>query len=338
MKENGEVLGLKDLTCGSDIELYSRVVRVASMDAYTRKFYVNSGIDPGDDIAVPVDRFTSSRNRAAERRPIPLDVIREKALVNILFGGHDINRKTKQYLDYDGKVLRFFCYWDDASDSGFKHFFELHWFLADDTVELVEVFERTESCAAARSVFLKRGLPSLYGARISTKDLRTGSIITLADRGIFLYDCDSFTREYYLSEFCLEQVKISIERNQISQSGPLPEELRLVPRRPRTDPSKLDKAGITLRFEARLVDGDSRRKFIVGFFPVDDSIAVWECPVRNSGIMAGKFAERGQKLRPDGSIYKLADLSVGARVVVSATVFEILACDEFTRGWICTHS
>lgn len=337
LKADGELLGLKDLTCGKDIELYSRVVRVASMDEYTRQFYLNSNIEPGVELPVPVDPFTSARIRASEKRPLPADVIREKALVNIMFGGHEINRKTKQYLEKDGKVLRFYCYWDDPSDDGYRHFFELHWFLADDTLELVEVFERTDSCAAARAVFLKRGSPSMFGSSVSCSSLRTGSMITISERSLFLFDCDPFTRDYYVQELGAAQEAVFVKRAEGRQAVLVPEELRLIPRRPRTDPSKLDKAGVTLRFEARLLQGDSRRKFTIGFYPMDESLAVWEIPVRNSGIVAGKFAERSKKLKPDGNHYRLADLCVGAQIVVSATVFEISACDEFTLGWIRDH-
>ena len=46
----------------------------------------------------------------------------------------------KQFLDHDRHVLRFFCYWDD-SDSMFgdPRQMVLHYFLADDTIEIREV-------------------------------------------------------------------------------------------------------------------------------------------------------------------------------------------------------
>lgn len=46
----------------------------------------------------------------------------------------------KQFLDYDRNVLRFFCIWDDT-ESVFVELRELilHYFLADDTIEIREV-------------------------------------------------------------------------------------------------------------------------------------------------------------------------------------------------------
>jgi len=44
----------------------------------------------------------------------------------------------KQFLEHDRKVLRFYCYWDDT-ESMFGNLREmvLHYFLADDTMEIV---------------------------------------------------------------------------------------------------------------------------------------------------------------------------------------------------------
>lgn len=45
----------------------------------------------------------------------------------------------KQFLDYDRKVLRFFCFWDDAENPyGDPRELTLHYFLADDTIEIRE--------------------------------------------------------------------------------------------------------------------------------------------------------------------------------------------------------
>jgi DUF1126 PH-like domain len=43
-------------------------------------------------------------------------------------------------------------------------------------------------------------------------------------------------------------------------------------------------------------DGD--RQFVVSYFMNDDTISVFEPPVRNSGVIGGKFLERGTKYKP----------------------------------------
>lgn len=46
----------------------------------------------------------------------------------------------KQFLDHDRKVLRFNCYWDDTESMfGDPRELILHYFLADDTMEIYEV-------------------------------------------------------------------------------------------------------------------------------------------------------------------------------------------------------
>ena len=78
---------------------------------------------------------------------------------------------------------------------------------------------------------------------------------------------------------------------------------------------------------------DKNSKLVIGFYPVDDSIAVWEITMRNSGIIAGKFAERGFKKSPDGNRYTLNSLYEGASVTVSGIEFEIMSPDEFTKKY-----
>jgi hypothetical protein len=62
----------------------------------------------------------------------------------------------RQFLEYDGKVLRFFCLWDDsASLFGDHRELILHYFLSDDTIEIKELLHHN-SGRDAMSVFLRR--------------------------------------------------------------------------------------------------------------------------------------------------------------------------------------
>lgn len=46
----------------------------------------------------------------------------------------------KQFLDHDRHVLRFYCYWDDTESMfGDPREMVLHYFLADDTIEIREI-------------------------------------------------------------------------------------------------------------------------------------------------------------------------------------------------------
>lgn len=62
----------------------------------------------------------------------------------------------KRFLQYDGKVLRFFCLWDDSSSLfGDRREFVLHYFLSDDTIEIRELLP-LNSGRDAMSSFLRR--------------------------------------------------------------------------------------------------------------------------------------------------------------------------------------
>lgn len=63
----------------------------------------------------------------------------------------------KQFLDHDRHVLRFFCYWDDTDNMfGDPREMVLHYFLADDTIEIREVIPANSGRDAA-PMFLRRG-------------------------------------------------------------------------------------------------------------------------------------------------------------------------------------
>lgn len=45
------------------------------------------------------------------------------------------------------------------------------------------------------------------------------------------------------------------------------------------------------------------RRFTISYFLSDDTILVFEPPQRNSGIIGGKFLERGRVKKPEGGYY-----------------------------------
>lgn len=50
-------------------------------------------------------------------------------------------------------------------------------------------------------------------------------------------------------------------------------------------------------------------RFIISYFLSDDTILVFEPPQRNSGILGGKFLERGRIKKPDSVNYFIAQVS-----------------------------
>lgn len=49
-------------------------------------------------------------------------------------------------------------------------------------------------------------------------------------------------------------------------------------------------------------------RFIISYFLSDDTVLVFEPPQRNSGILGGKFLERGRIKKPDGINYFIAQV------------------------------
>jgi hypothetical protein len=186
-----------------------------------------------------------------------------------------------------------------------------------------------------------------------------GQFLEVLGRAFFMYDCDDFTKNFYNVYMGFEQVPLpkQVEDPVIYHSrlhppphnGPGTEEdslascIHLQPQVPKQDLVKLTTLdGKILRFEARCANGqveDEDRKFIIGYFLANDTVACWELRQRNSGFAEGKFAERGRKRNPyTGEWYKPTDLFVGASVSISTMPMVITRADEYTLKYLEENS
>jgi hypothetical protein len=96
-----------------------------------------------------------------------------------------------------------------------------------------------------------------------------------------------------------------------------------------------------MRFTGKLVDGPGKppvpenekvRTFVVSFFLEDNSLAVFEPPVMNSGYPGGKYLERRPSRKSAGSNVFLRgrDCFVGAMLEIKGTWMRLNAADEAT--------
>ncbi len=72
----------------------------------------------------------------------------------------------------------------------------------------------------------------------------------------------------------------------------------------------------------------------------DDTLSVFEPPIRNSGITGGRTADRAHVQRPHAGptdYYRPADMHVGAVLVVNSRAYELLEADEFTLNFMGMH-
>ena len=283
--------------------------------------------------------------------------------------------KLRQFMDYSRKVLRFFCVWDDRQRLyGDRRPYVLHYFLEDDTVEILEVCE-TNSGRDPFPQFLKRGplpkgMPAVPDVTTKPKkdecyspiDFRIGSYISVYGRPFFIHDCDEFTRFFYTESMGmdvdgLEPINVQ-EHVSKTERAPLPgltqlapwnlgaldddekELFKLMPKPPKKNFARLmNKSKTILRFKCRLVESaktslsnaDKDRRFVLSYFVADDTISVFEPPVRNSGIIGGKFLERQKVYQPKSRVaYGESDLFVGNTLDIFNRDFELLDADEFT--------
>jgi EF-hand domain-containing protein 1 len=110
------------------------------------------------------------------------------------------------------QVLRFWCVWDDRQSMyGDRRPYVLHYFLEDDTVEILEINEnnsgRDPFPVFLRRCAMPRVLPRNTGTTVGTKarkaecyrpeDLRIGTYISVLNRDFLLHDADRFTKAWY---------------------------------------------------------------------------------------------------------------------------------------------
>lgn len=190
------------------------------------------------------------------------------------------------------------------------------------------------------------------------EDLLVGGEFHVWGRKLVIYDCDDFTRDFYSNYMGIDQAAaiVDVETPPIKHTALPPpphngigrEEdsllnvLMVRPVPPKQDLVRLmTLSGETMRFECKIVNGqpeDEIRRLIIGFYPADDMVAVWETSVRNSGIMGGKFAEKGRKINPDtGKYFALTDFAVGKYVTFKAHPLLVTRADEHTLQWTEAH-
>ncbi|XP_058438472.1 EF-hand domain-containing family member C2 isoform X1 [Marmota monax] len=138
----------------TDVVFYGRTFKIYECDAFTKNFLKKIGVKLNPPGHCPEDPYMKLR--------------REKLDCVDPFHPYESFDTLKQFLQYDGKVLRFFCLWDD-SDSlfGDRRELVLHYFLSDDTVEIKEVIPHNSGQDAMswflrRSKLPKHGPPGIY--------------------------------------------------------------------------------------------------------------------------------------------------------------------------------
>jgi len=289
--------------------------------------------------------------------------------------------KLKQFKELDRKVLRFYCVWDDR-DAMFGEMrpFVVHYYLVDDTLEVREVHTANDGrdpfpvLIGRHKVPINRfDVPSSFPGVVmelseqeidryfTPKDFAIGKTIHLYGRRFKVYDCDNFTKGFYynhfgITDFTPVEVKSpakelpKMEIAEYNNFGSIEDSLQscnsLMPQPPKKDFIKmLENDHKELRFEAMMDTirpEDRNRRFIISYRLMDDMLTIYEPPVRNSGIIGGKFLERTRVAKPGSSpekpvYYGPQDFYIGANVDIFKHRFIITNADAFVLKYIEEH-
>ncbi|GFY44925.1 EF-hand domain-containing protein 1 [Trichonephila inaurata madagascariensis] len=147
------------------------------------------------------------------------------------------------------------------------------------------------------------------------QDLMTGKDIVVLGKKIFLYDCDEFTRHYYKTHFGVEDM----------ESIAVAEKPK--PIAPRITPLEYDKT----------------RRFVITFYPCDDTVTINEESIPNSGFPGGPFLKRNKLVKPETGvplnpeIYEAKDFHIGAEIRASGKLFKLVDADRFVLHFMEQH-
>ncbi|CAK9020015.1 unnamed protein product [Durusdinium trenchii] len=364
-KEDGTYLGPDDIHIGSEVTICGHTFHICGCDRFTRWFFEENGVAIEEDEEIPIDTWqTNYRIQKARDRgglPVTKGVMDDKAVMRALGGIPPVEKKFAQFLLNDRKVLRFKGYWDDHTPYGTRFYFILHYYLADNTVEINEAHCRN-SGRDGWPIFMKRGplhksnfvngIPAMLSAeapRYLPEDLKVGDSINVWGRKVVLYDCDDFTRKFYLDYLGVDQFdgRIDVSEKPVTHLkltppphngiGKAEDSLlnctMIQPKPPKIDLERmLVYGGDALRFECKMINGepeDELRRLVIAFYPADGEMAAFEVPIRNSGHMGGRFSEKRLLKNPDtGKYFTLSDLFVGQVITIAAQPLQIVRADE----------
>ncbi|KAJ1448056.1 hypothetical protein M885DRAFT_540461 [Pelagophyceae sp. CCMP2097] len=330
----GGALQVADFYVGAEVEIFGKKFVIVDADTRTRKYYeVDVGSPLGVALEYPDDGFEASRSRASVRSQLhradltaqPGKFSRPSSAPAARSSKHSTgNMSTGIYVEAGHEVLRFFCAYQDERPGGDRRRYTLHYFLADDTLEVKEV--HTEGVDHFPNLLRRARLPkdAIWNpddpladkkdlAYVTWRDLACGSTVRVWCRTLLVVSCDAATEAWYrdrgMAQHALQVAPDSRDmfpetippyngygaENDLYSMG-----LSLQPgviKSTQEDYNRFVTAdNKVLRFECTLagaaVGVDREKVFVVNYNLGDDTISVFEPPIRNSGCNGGVFLQR----------------------------------------------
>jgi len=243
-------------------------------------------------------------------------------------------------------------------------------FLTDDTVEIFRMRLPGEAKTMDPNCFLKRArlpkVPIVHDDRerscedgtgdedyFTTADFVVGETMAIHGKRVLLYDCTQDAQHWSLANTGVDQKARTVDVSEPVKPKPT---LPVPPHHgfgseadtlhsikyldPQSHPRKgnykrfLESKGKTLKFFAHLDTEDpvdSLRRYRITWYLDDDTLAVYEQEVRNTGIAGGKWQARTTMTNPDtGKAFVSGDFYVDARVTIKGHRFVVFEADEFS--------
>ncbi len=195
-----------DFMVGSNVNIFGHVFHVTRCDSATRKYFIEEL-----QKEMPSNESYPDDNHSAVLRAQETEANPRRSRVN-----PKREDKLRNFLQYDGKVLRFYCEWDEKE-------IILHFYLADDTVELKEVRDYNNGHAPFPLLLSRQKIPASLdqnsavkfssssqtaknARNLSASDFVCGEYVQIYGRSILLQSCDKFTYDFYDLNLGMEQV------------------------------------------------------------------------------------------------------------------------------------
>lgn len=302
-----------DFNIGQTLEFYGRQFHIVDADGHTRRYYHDRAALK--DLA-PAHSYPSDPTQASE-----------EARARYLTAAVAQNQQTRSSLkppkrrqNQRHQVLRFYCTWNDPHPTYPEtRRVVLHYYLVDDTIEVLAAKETNSGRDPFPMLLSRRPItrepqlqqPSLGEEErtrkhvlITDQDLLCGGQLRVFERVFDIVDCDARTKQYYLETYGITQEPVlPAPKPDVPEATDFAEDhgifrRMLEPKAVKKSLQELERLdNKVLRFRAKLYRPtkvvDHHREFVVTFYLGDEHLAIYEPPQRNSGVMGGKFLDKG---------------------------------------------
>jgi hypothetical protein len=345
-----EALTFEDVEIGSTLSIFGREFFIYACPSSSRNFmrrYLDREVD--EDIFEyypPLLKKDSSIAPYHGRR------------TNDLGSAPSIGGMTKSgagFAKYKNRCLNFIGIWDNRESLyGEVTRVNIHYFLSDDSIELIADRSANSGHGPQKTILSRGQVPKDVDrpndGNLHWTEFSIGEQVSIYNKEILIVDVDPSTRDFFLTEIgrhLPEPIAVDPPRKPIVFEREIPPYMgfgseedslascvgSLMPEAPRKVYGENKVLNFLASMETTNVQ-DIDRKFVVSYYLLDDTIQVYEPPVKNSGIIGGTFLSRSVMKDERNRRITVDRLYVGARISIGGHIFDISNTDDATIRWI----